>query len=184
MSNIVRLLGLDVQRWQRVGPHYLPSAGGIVALASFLFALLRFGGLLTEAPRAFLRLFLVGVWGWLALGLSVAIVVTALRRRRPAAPFLFANGVEALTVAGLAYLPMLFLAVVVFAAGGIIDFLGPGRVMSVFVLVLWMPAVLAVGAHHRLALTPRTAVLAVAGPYLAWLALVGRHLLDRVHHLL
>ena len=65
MKTALRWLGLDDERWARVGPQSLYSAAALVVVAFGLLALNRFGGLTTSAPRAFIRLTLVGVWGWI-----------------------------------------------------------------------------------------------------------------------
>ena len=186
VTTAVRVLGLDRTRWARVGPHTLWSATALVAAASVLMALNRFGGALVDAPRAFLRLALVGVWGW--LGLSVAIWLIAVRlpnlsgrsANRPRRGSLQ----HTLAAAGVAHIPLLLLGLVIFVAAAMLELLGPGLVAATFVFGFWFPAGLVTAIRHAHGLTLARALAVVAGPYVIWLLVIGRHLLGQVQHLL
>lgn len=186
VNAVPRLLGLDASKWARVGPGSFWSALTLVTMASFLMALNRFGGLIVDTPRSFLRLTLVGVWGWLGLAGSIWLVESAVRAvggRRD-------EGVStpslqlAVVAVGLAHTPLLALGMVILVAAGLLEILGPGFVAAVFVFGFWFPTVLIAATSHTYRLDPFRASLVVLVPYLLWLALIGRHLLDRVQHLL
>jgi len=186
MMVATRSLGLDEARWSYVGPASLGSAAIRVVAASLLFALSRFGGLVLDSPRAFTRMTLVGVYGWLGLtagvwlGVAVLGAVTGATNNAAQPPSLQHSG----SAVGLAHMPLLILGVVIFAAGGLFEILGPGLVAAAFVLGFWFPAALvaATRSAYQLSLTRAAAVLAL--PYLLWLAIVGRHLMTQVQHLL
>jgi len=181
-----RLLGLDAAKWARVGPDSLWSAIALVATASFVMALNRFGGLIVDTPRSFLRLMLVGIWGWLGLALATWLIVSGVRtlqggRDEAGPPPSLQINVAAL---GLAHTPMLALGIVILVAAGLLEVLGPGFVAAVFVFGFWFPAGLIAATAHANRLAPLRAALVVAVPYLIWMSIIGRHLLDRIQHLL
>ncbi len=68
------VLGLEPLRWEDVGPHRFWGGAATVFGAWMLVSLNRFGGLIIEAPRGFLRMAVVGVWGWIALSLALWLV--------------------------------------------------------------------------------------------------------------
>ncbi len=186
MTVALRILRLDSERWTYVSPASILSAAAVATAASVLLALNRFGGLLIDAPRAFLRMALVGVYGWLGLAVGVWLLTTGLRAESApatsaAAPATFQ---QTLAATGLAHVPILTLGLVVFVAANLFQFLGPGFAVAVFVFVFWFPAVLvsAVRYTNPLSLTRSMAVVVV--PYVLWLSLVGRHLLGQINHLL
>ncbi len=178
MSRVLRSLGLDSVTWDRVGPSSLWSATAIVVVASALMALNRFGGLVTDAPRPFLRLTLVGVWGWIGLAAGVSIT---LRRVPSRAPTTLRT---TFAVVGLAHVPLLALAGVIFVAAVMFQLLGPGLAMAVIVLAIWFPALLIAGVRHTSHIAVGPAAAVIAAPYGAWLLVVGRHVVGQVEHLL
>ena len=158
----------------------------LVVAASLVIAWSRFGGLAVDAPRAFLRMVLVGVWGWLGLGAGISLV----GRFLSAAVALAAAGRPApslertLAAVGFAHLPVLLLGVVILVGAGALQILGPSQVVAVVVFGFWFPALLVVAAGAQFGLDLLRAIVVVAVPYGCWLAFVGRHLLDQVQHLL
>ncbi len=186
MNAVPRILGLDAVKWARVGPGSIWSALTLVTTTSFLMALNRFGGLIVDTPRSFLRLMLVGVWGWLGLAGAIWLVEGAARTIGDGRD----GGVSvpslqmAVAAVGLAHTPVLALGLVILVAAGLLEILGPGFVSAVFVFAFWFPAVLSAATSHTLRLSPVHALLVVLVPYLLWFAIIGRHLLDRVQHLL
>lgn len=176
----VRVLGLDAVRWRRVGPGRLLGAGGLAVGASGLFALNRFGGVAVDEPRAFLRMALVGVWGWLGLGTVIWLIEVATRR-------LTADGdtlLRTVNIVGVAHGPVLTFGLIVLVSAGMLDFLGPGLIAAWFVFGAWFPAQLVVGVRQSTGSGLRAAMATAGVPYLLWLHFIGRHLLDRVQHLL
>lgn len=186
MTVVRRVLGLDRDRWARLGPMSMWPATVLAVGASLVMAWNRFGGVAADAPRAFLRLTLVGVWGW--LGLAVAIwlateLVRAVSEREEDDPPPAALE-RTLALVGLAHAPVLLLGVVIFFSAGLLQVLGPGMVVAVFVYGFWSPALLVAAVTYALDLRPLVAVVVVSVPYAVWLLVVGRHLLDQVQHLL
>jgi len=186
MMAATRSLGLDEARRSYVGPASLGSAVIRVVAASLLFALSRFGGLVIDSPRAFTRMTLVGVYGWIGLTagvwLGAAVLNSVTGQPDDAAqPVPLQHSSSAI---GLAHMPLVILGVVIFAAGGLFELLGPGLVAAVFVLGFWFPAglVVATRSAYQLSLARAAGVLAL--PYLVWLVIVGRHLMTQVQHLL
>lgn len=190
VSLVTRLLGLDAARWARIGPTSFWSALGSAAAASLLLALNRFGGVVIDAPRAFLRMALVGIYGW--IGLACAIWLAGLAttdrhqqrppRHQPRSPTVVLQ--ETLVAVGLAHTPLLVLGLTIFAAAGLLQLLGPGLVVAVFVLAFWFPATLVMATRSTFGLGMRHAIAVVAVPYTLWYLTAGQHLLDRVQHLL
>jgi hypothetical protein len=180
VTTAVRLLGLERSRWRRVGPESLWSAAGLVLVGAGILALTRLGGLVVDAPRAVLRLMLVGVWGWVGLSVAIWLTITATSGSAGPRPGL----VHTLAIAGIAHAPVVALGVVVFVSAGVLDLLGPGMVTAWFVFAFWFPAMLVTGAAAGLHRSVPVAAASVAAPYLVWLVVVGRHVLDRIGHLL
>ena len=183
VSTIVDVLGFDERRWERIGPWSLWTAAAWAASASGVLSVDRFGGLIVDAPRAFLRATLIGVYGWLGLAAAVWVLagqVTSRARGRQV-QIQFQHTVAAV---GMAHVPLLVLGLVIFVAANIFRVLGPGLVVAVFVFAFWFPAVLAVAVRHSHRLTLARATALVAAPYLVWFLLVGRRLLSQVQHLL
>jgi hypothetical protein len=178
LRGTLRLLRLDAGRWGRIGPDSLWSAMAVVVITAFLMALVRFGGLVGDAPRAFLRLMLVTVWGWIAL--SAAVAVAPRVAHQPASWHLRTT----LAVVGLSHVPMLVVAIVTLVFGGMMELLGPGRFVAVFAIAAWLPASVIVGVSVTTDTPLSRATAIVVVPYALWLALVARHVLGQVEHLL
>ena len=177
MSSVARWLALDRARWERLGSRSWQPALAIVVVTAALLAFARFGGLAAHAPRAFVRLTLVTVWGWVGLALAMTASAVAAGARRPVIGLMFA-------VAGIAHLPLLVLTGVVIVSAVLAQVLGPGTVVAVAVLAFWMPASLARGAQVVGSLPPARALATAATPYVVWLAIVARHVIGHIEHLL
>lgn len=174
-----RALGLDRAKWERVGPWSLRSAAAYVAVASILLAMNRFGGLVTVEPRSFVRLVLVGVWGWIGMALVAWIVVTTTSpaehpHRSPAA---------SIAIVGIAHIPLIWLAGVLFLAAGALQLLWPGLMTAAFVFTVWFPAAVFMGLRVSCGAGFVRAMVATAVSYAAWLAVIGRQLYDQLAHL-
>lgn len=183
---VLRVLGLDDTKWTRVGPASLSSALALAVAASVVMALNRFGGQLIDAPRSFVRLTLVGVWGWVGLAFAVWLIATPMPVSADQAGDPPSSGSfrHTLAAVGFAHTPLLVLGLVIFVAAGLLQTLGPGLVVAVFVVGFWFPAVLTIATRHTHDLNPVRAASVVAVPYLMWLLVIGRHLLGQVQHLL
>lgn len=177
MTAALRRLRLDEATWAQVGPHSWRTAGAIVVVASGMLALNRFGGLVTTAPRAFVRLTLIGVWGWVGLSLAIWIVARIVGRRRPSLA-------HTLAVVGWAHASVAALGGVLFVAAIILQLLGPGRIAAMFVLAFWFPAAIVAGIRSAFEVGPGRAMAVVVVPYIAWFWIVALHLLDQIEHLL
>lgn len=186
MTFVAYALGLDRDRWVRLGRVSVWPAMVLVVAASVVLAWSRFGGLAVDAPRAFLRMVLVGVWGWLGLGSAIWLAARLLR----SAGRLAGSGrstprlERTLAVVGFAHAPVLLLGVVIVIGAGALQLFGVGQVVAVVVFGFWFPALLVAAASHSFDLDPLRAIGVVSVPYALWLPFVGRHLLERVQHLL
>lgn len=179
LSAAPRVLGLDRGRWSHVGSGTLTAATAWVIVASVFLALDRFGGLATSEPRSFVRLALVGVWGWLGISLVAWVVVSFPVGRSRAHP----TPRSVLAVVGVAHVPMVWLAATLFLAAGALQLLWPGFVMAVFVLAIWFPASLFRGLQVGCGLSVGRALVATAVSYAAWSAVIGRELQAQLGHL-
>jgi hypothetical protein len=178
-------LGLDRDRWVRLNRISLWTAMALVVAASVVLAWSRFGGVAVDAPQAFLRMVLVGVWGWLGLGAAIWLIVRLARRStRHAGQGRPAPLERTLALVGFAHAPVLLLAVVILVAAGALQVFGLGQIVAVVVLGFWFPALLVAASSYLFDLGPLIGVAVVALPYGVWLATVGRHLLQQVQHLL
>lgn len=151
-----------------------------VAVAAGLLSLNRFGGLVTQAPRAFVRLALVVVWGWIGLGIVLWLVTALLGRRRPRP----ADLVATLDAAGRAHVPVVALALVMFLFAGALRLRWPVLLATFGVVGWWFPRSVIVNLTTTAATVSTTrAIAATAVAYGAWLAVVGRHLHVQLGHL-
>jgi len=178
-------LGLDRGRWVRLNRVSLWPAMALVVVASVVMAWSRFGGVALDAPRAFLRMVLVGVWGWLGLGAAIWLIAKLVRSSAGLADQSRPAPIErTVALVGFAHAPVLLLAVVILVAAGALQVFGLGQIVAVVVLGFWFPALLVAASSSLFDLDPLIGVAVVALPYGIWLATVGRHLLQQVQHLL
>ena len=175
-----KLLGLDRAKWQRVGPGSLTSAAAMVVVASCLLALNRVGGLVVHEPRSFVRLALVGVWGWIGMAVVATVVLVVSGSARGDSGRTLRT---TLAMVGAAHVPLIWASVVLFLGAGILQLLWPGLIMVVFVFAFWFPAAIGLGLRVSCGARVGVAVAATAVAYAAWVTVVGRHLYDQLAHL-
>ena len=155
------------------------SGAAIVMVAAGLLSMNRFGGLLTQAPRAFVRLGLVVVWGWVGLGLAIWGTGALIRSRPPRAA-----GLErTLASLGRAHVPLVALALIMFLSAGALQLRWPVAVATVAVVGWWFPHSLVTGARESGVNSRAASVPVVLTAYAGWLATVGRHLSVQLGHL-
>ncbi len=174
---------LHPARWRTITSEMF-FVGAFTAFgASFVLAFNRFGGLLLDSPRQFVQLALYGIWGWLFLGTSIwftgRLVVDRVGSNADQPSF-----IKTLTTVGFAHRPLLILGAVMFFSTGLLQINGPGLVVAVLALGLWMPALLALSVQHSRYIPLTNALVAIAAPYALWLVIVARHILSQVSHLL
>jgi len=178
VSGVIRLFRLDVAAWERVSGIGTMASAAATALGAFaFFAFDRFGFQAFIAPRATMRMLLVGLYGW--LGLAVVALLIA-RRTRPTTP---AFG-EVLRIYGYAHLPLLLLAFTIQIIAVVARALGPSFVFAVFVVAIWLPASLVAATRYVFDVSLPQAIGIIAAPYALWVALVGSYLWRQVGHLL
>lgn len=175
--------GLHPQRWRTITAEMFFVAAFTVFGASVVLTFNRFGGLIFNSPQQFAQMLLYGIWGWLALGTGVWIagrIVVDKVGSNADQPSL----IKTLTSVGFAHRPVLMLGAVLFVSTGLLQITGPGLVVAVLAFGLWFPALLTLSVQHSRYIALRDALVVVAVPYALWLAVVGRHLMSQVAHLL
>ena len=130
-EGVLFVLGLDDERWEQAQPANFWGATAVVFVAFLALSLVRFGGLVAESPRGFIRMVLLGVHGW--LGLAVLVWLGALLFGAERSPDGLMN---TLVGAAMAHRPIMAMAVVALAFGGFGDVQGPGMWVTVFALSL------------------------------------------------
>lgn len=185
LTAATRALRLDAARWSAVDDEAWATGGVMVTVTAGIFTLARFGGLTFQAPRSFVRVALVGIWGWIALSAAVWVTlalaaVVGRRATRPAPP----PPKLVLALVGLAHLPLLALAIVTLVVGLMFELRGPGRAVAVAALGAWFPASLVGAIRWRIGVTVPAAVAVVAVPYAGWLAVVASDYHRQIGHLL
>lgn len=178
MNGVIQLFRLDVASWDRVSHMGTMVSAAATSVGAYTFlAFDRFGFQAFVAPRASMRMLLVGFYGWLGLtGLAWLIA----RRRNLDLP---AFG-EAFGIYGHAHLPLLLLAFVIQMVAVVVQSLGPSLYFAVFVFGFWMPAALLAATRYLFTTTLRSAALVVIPPYIVWMVVVGGYLFGQVGHLL
>ena len=165
----------DTWRWLESEASLLGTTSLVVTTYTLL-AVDRFGWPI-DAPRATVRLILLGVYGWLGLALS-SWAIARIVKRRPVGPLTLVR------LAGHAHLPILPIAAMVLIFAVNLDIVGIWRWSALFAGTVWMPAMLtrAVSAGAEVGL--REAAMIVTLPYAAWVITVGLHLWSQLAHLL
>ena len=149
-----------------------------VAIGAYaILAFNRFGLQGFLAPRAPIRMLLVGLYGW--LWLAGAVWLIARTRFRSTVPF-----GPVFRLIGQAHLPLLMISVTIQALAVSFRLFGPGLWVSVFSALFWMPALLTMAARTAPGITDGEALRIVIAPNLVWLILVGWYLQVQVGHLL
>lgn len=185
MNALARWLRVDDERWLGVTPRSLPTGAVVAVFAAVVIAFDRFGGASFQGFRAFTRLVLVGVWGWIGLGVGIALVGLIGSRLVPSRVGERQPSVQvAIAGAGLAHVPVLVFGGVIFFSAGALDILGPGGVTAVVVFLVWFPATLVAATRHTNDADVAASLVMTAPVYGVWWLLAGSHLLDQVRHLL
>jgi hypothetical protein len=167
---------LDQRRWSR----YTTSGGLDTSLligisAYVILALDRVGLQAVLYPRPAIRLVLAGFYGWLGLATAVWLVG---RRRVPEV------GLRTVfRLIGFAHTPLVVLGLTIQFMSVVLQLLGPAYSVAVFTAAFWFPALLVAAVRAIYSLEVRPGVRLVAGPYLLWLAFVGRYLALQLGHL-
>lgn len=172
-----RLLQIDGLTWATIEFQHLRGRTLTVLFAWGIMAWNRFGLLSFAAPRAPLRLILVGVYSWLGLAAAVwvasSLAGSAIVRMRDAA-----------VATAIVHVPLVALGFFVAIVAGFARILGPGTVVAVFVFALWMPALLYRAFREVAGLERSYAAATAVVVHLAWLAGPGNLLRTQVGHLL
>ncbi len=181
MAALIRaaqVLRFDSAAWERFARTTTLGSSAVIAMGAYaVVAWDRFGFQTLVAPRASVRILLIGFYGWFGLALLVRSVGRSMAGKN-------VDAVDVARLIGVAHLPVLIVAIAAQAFGVMLDVSGPARVVAGFAATIWMPGQL-VGATRRVfGIDTRGAVAIVAGPYLAWIAIVGTQLTRQLGHLL
>lgn len=172
-----RWLRLDREVWARLATYGRVGSALLVALGAYVvLAFGRFGIQGVLEPKVPVRLILVGLYGWVWLaGASWGV-----------ARFAFgvtASPVTVFRLFGHAHMPLLAVAVTIQIASIMLQAFGIAAVVAAFALA-WMLALLVVAARAAFGFDLGRAMLAVAGPFAVWVAVVVRWLETQLGHLL
>ena len=177
MSVPARVLRLDRDRWLWLRDDAGPGGAGAIVLGAYLLLAFSRFGWTDFAIRPTTRFMLTGFYGWLWLAVSAWLVARVASRSRVS---LF----SVIRLTGHAHVPLLLLAVLIQLVSVALNFTDAAHWPAVFVGSFWLPAQLAQAVATASGLSLRRAVLVAVGPYLLWVAVVGRHLWLQVGHLL
>ena len=177
MTVAARALRLDEPTWRGLSVWATPVGAGLVVLSAYLvFAFDRFGWP-DFAVRPTVRLMLTGLYGWIGLAAASWLIARRVFASSGAASML-------IRLTGHAHLPLLFVAVFIQVVSVTLDISNMARWPALFAGLFWMPAMLVNALAVSSGLDRPRAALAVAVPYLVWVAVVGRLLWRHLHHLL
>jgi len=177
LTEAQRLLRFDRTTWRSFRANGSLAAAALVTIGAFgVFAFDRFGiqGLL--APRATLRMLLVGFYGW--IGLAGAVWWAG--RRFGADP----GFGTVLRLIGHVHMPLVLVGITIQVLTVSFRLQGPGLVVGLFSALVWMPGMMVAATRELLGLETGTAAAVVLVPYAVWLLVVGGYLLAQVGHLL
>ena len=177
MTKVLRLLQVDQLTWSTISYQELPGRVLTVLFAYGIMAWNRFGLLGVTAPRAPIRLVLIGIYSWLALA---AIFWLTARMSAPGS----IPPKDAAVAASVVHIPLVALGFFMAIVAGFARILGPGTVLAVVVVGLWMPALVARAMRDVAGLRWSRAVPFAALIQLGWVVGTGRHLHAQVGHLL
>ena len=186
MSDLGRSLRLDSSHWETIRADQLLGKLIMVVIAYLLLAVNRFGVLGFTAPKAAVRLVLVGVYSWLILAGFLWLVGRYASsssssdpsgQPRPTLPM-------AAVAVGTAHAPLLGTAIFIAVVAGFAQLQGPGWIAAIVLVGLWMPALLVQATQAITGLARNQAIALGLGSYLVWLATTGRFLHAQVGHLL
>ncbi|MGI9622522.1 MAG: hypothetical protein ACR2PK_06770 [Acidimicrobiales bacterium] len=184
MTQALRLLGLHQDRWERATADSLWVAFAVAVAASVVLSLNRFGGLAVETPRAFLRMALIGVYGWLGVGMGIWLFAWGLNRLNRHRSQVRVSIAHSLVVAGFSHIPLLALGGAIFISATMLQVFELGNVLAWMVIGLWFPATLVSAARSTWRVSTIDAVLVVAVPYTVWIMTVWQHIHTQIQHLL
>lgn len=174
---------LHPERWRSIRPRMFFFGAATVLGASLVLTFSRFGGLLVNSPQEFAQMALILIWGWLFLGAAIwaigRLVVSRVGSNADQ-PSLIGT----LTSVGFAHRPILILGAVIFVSAGLLQTNGPGLVVAIIAFGIWLPALLVLSVQYSRYIERKAAFFVVIVPYLLWLFLIARFVLDRVSHLL
>jgi hypothetical protein len=177
MTWVLEFLRLDSRRWSRyAATGGLDTAMLIVLGAYTILALDRLGLQMVLYPRPAVRLVLAGLYGWLGLAGMVWLVG---RRRFPEVTFR-----TVFLLVGFAHTPLVVLGLTIQFTSVVLQFLGPAFSIAIFTTVFWLPALLTAAVRAAYLIDSRQSLRLVIGPYLLWLAVVGRYLASQLGHLI
>jgi len=128
---IGRLLQWDETTWSTVEYQEFPGRAMTVFFAYAIFIWNRFGILSVSSPRAPLRFLLIGLYSWMALALIAWFASQRTIHFRSAA-----------TATAIIHIPLVALGFFMAIVAGFARILGPGFILAVLVVCLWMPALL------------------------------------------
>ncbi len=177
MTALLRLLQIDDLTWSTIRYQELPGRVLTVFFAYGILAWNRFGLLSFTAPRAPVRFLLIGFYSWVAIA---GVLWLAARRTSPGT----VRPKDAAIAASIVHIPLVALGFFVAIVAGFAQILGPGVILAVVVVGLWMPALLARAMHDLVGLPWARAVLPAVVIQCVWLAGTGRYLHGQVGHLL
>ena len=166
---------LDKTTWDTIEYQEVP---GRILTVIFAYAILvwnRFGLLTFTAPKAPARLFLVGIYSWLALA---AVVWLASRWHRQV------RWRDAAIATAIAHVPLIGMAFFMAIVVGFARWTGPGVFVAIFVVGWWMPALLFRAFRDLVGMEPPKALLAAIGLQALWIVGPGLFLHSQVGHLL
>lgn len=178
VGSTARMLRFEPAGWRRVATtSTLAGAGLVVGGAYLLLAFDRFGIQGFVEARATTRLLLTGLYGWLGLALgSWVIARLAWQGKAPFEPVF--------RLFGHAHIPLLIVATAIQILSVALQLTGVVLWPALFAVLIWMPAQMVTAAEVSLNLEKSQAAVAVLGPYVAWLVIVGRWLETQLGHLL
>lgn len=182
MTRLPTFFRTDPGTWTRIQVETLPRRTLTVLGAFALAAWNRFGAQGFLGPRAPVRMLLIGIWGWLILSVVVWLIArTRSEQLRDDPLYGLQRSAAAMTVP---HFPVLILGFYMATAGAFVRTPIPGLVLAIVFFVAWVPALYARALQHLTDVDTKTATLAMVGPYLLWLATIGRYLWQQVGHLI
>jgi len=173
-------LRLTPTRWATIGVERPERGAATVVGGWLLLAFGRFGLPAVTEPRSLLRFVLVGVYAWLVMALLVWLVGRGARsagRTRPVPDL-----ARSLQFTGLAHQPAVILGALLLL-GQVVPAIWPFTIAAILTLAVWLPGLLLTAMTSAFGRLDRASAGAAFVAYLAWAALAGRYLLDRVGHL-
>lgn len=173
-----RWLRFDRLTWARFRVTARFGSAAVIVVGAFSFiAWDRFGFQAVVAPRASFRILLLGLYGWIGL----AGLVWLLGR------WLVGDDTEwrvVLKLFGIAHVPVVLVAVAAQVSGVLFNFNGPGWIVAVFAVLVWMPGQIVGATRESFDIDSGRAAALCVVPYLVWLSIVGWFAIRQVGHLL